>query len=291
MTAHDHRPRGQRMTEDRLLAAVDALTKPHVVARYTGTDHTHEWLPLVRETSREERHAAKRKRQKLARTVETGEWWCMWCDTVASTKPDEAETETIDRRDEDPLLDQLAARIGTTLGDSGTRGARTGGSPIDVDAYDEYAKIDATIRGWYRDLGATPGRGLSLVQLLRSWYVLYRAGHAPVGDDDAKARIIETWRTKILDILDPPDQIPYRGQPCPVCGETRARNEQGGVEQDTVALWAFLRPAYREEGSYGLCKACKTVLARNRDPLALRSRMNGVAATRLTRTIGEAISE
>ena len=46
-----------------------------------------------------------------------------------------------------------------------------------------------------------------------------------------------------------------------------------------VALWAFLRPAYREEGSYGMCKACNRVLATDPDPLALRRIMNGTVQT------------
>lgn len=64
-----------------------------------------------------------------------------------------------------------------------------------------------------------------------------------------------------------------------MCGESRAVKEIEGDAEDTVALWAFLRPAYREEGSYGLCKACDTVLARDPDPLMLRQKMNGTVET------------
>lgn len=271
-----------------LLAAVDALTKPDILTRFTGVDHDHDWLELVRVLTREERDAMKqananlpkKDRQKIPRTVKTGEWWCPWHDTpmVVTERPEPPE-ETINRHDDAPLLDQLEARIGSTLGDRGTSGVRVGGSPIDLAAFSLHRKIDKKIREWMTDLGATPGKGLSLAQLLRSWYTLRLSTFTPVGEDDRLRVRLDGWQTEIRDILDPPEQIPYRGQACPICGETRVVKVVEGDAADTVALWAFLRPAYRDEGSYGVCRACDTVLARDADPIMLRQKMNGTLTT------------
>lgn len=266
-------------TDRTLLDAVDALTKPFVLARYTGTDHDHEWLDLVRPTTREERAEAKKAKRSLGRTLKTGELWCPWCDTVVSERPDYEPRERISRHDDPPLLDQLQDRIRTTLGDAGTPGANTGGSPIDLTAFDKEREIGKEVRGWIEKLGARPGGDLTLNQLLRSWYLLRMGGVNPVGEDDRYRVTLEKWRTAILDILDPPKQIPYRGQACPLCGESQAVKVVEGDADDAVALWAFLRPAYREEGSYGMCKACGQVLARDDDPLALRRKMNGTVQT------------
>lgn len=262
-----------------LLDAVDALTKPVVLARFIGTDHDHEWLDLVRPTTREERAEAKKAKRSLGRTLKTGELWCPWCDTVVTERPEHEPERRISRQDEPPLLDQLEARIGTSLGDAGTRGANTGGSPIDVAAFNRSQQIGKDVRGWIEKIGGRAGNDLTLTQLLRSWYLLRMGGVNPVGEDDRYRRTLDGWQTAILDILDPPKQIPYMGQPCPLCGETRAVKEVEGIVEDTVALWAFLRPEYREEGSYGLCKACDQVLARDSDPLTLRRKMNGTVQT------------
>lgn len=266
-------------TPSTLLDAVDALTTPVVLARFTGTDHDHEWLDLVRPTTREERVEAKKAKRKLGRTLKTGEFWCPWCDSAVTERPDHEPERRISRRDEPPLLEQLQDRIRTTLGDSGTRGANTGGSPIDISAFDKAREIDRDVRYWIEQLGGRPGADLTLTQLVRSWYLLRIGGVTPVGEDDRYRIILEKWATTVRDILDPPEQIPYRGQACPLCGETSAVKTVEGDADDAVALWAFLRPAYREEGSYGMCKACNRVLATDPDPLALRRIMNGTVQT------------
>ena len=258
-----------------LLDAVDALTTPVVIARFTGTDHDHEWLDLVRPTTHDERAAAKRAKRKLGRTFRLGELWCPWCDLVVSERPEFEPERRLSRHDELPLLEQLEARIRTTLGDAGTKGANTGGSPIDIAAFTCAQKIGRDVRGWIEQLGGRTGKDLTLTQLLRSWYMLRIGGVNTSEDDDRYRAVLEKWRTTVMDILDPPEQIPYRGQACPLCGESRAVRDSEGVTEDMVALWVFLRPAYREEGSYGLCKACGTVLARDPDPLTLRRKMNG----------------
>jgi hypothetical protein len=212
---------------------------------------------------------------------------------VVAEKPVGADPQRIDRHDDPPLLDQLEARVRSSLSDGGAPGAGGASVLVDAAAFDLVARITKKLHAWYGELGAKPGNGLTLLHLLRSWHVLYRAGVQPVGDDARRASTLEGWTTEIRDILDPPDQIPYRGQPCPICGETRAIRDLDGEVADTVALWAVLRPDYRPEGSYGLCRACNTVLARSGDPLQLRAQMNGAIApgTRLTQRVDEATGE
>jgi hypothetical protein len=268
-----------------LLAAVDALTEKDRVPMLRGNSHDHDWLELVRVLTRQERDEIKaanaklpkKDRQKVPRTVKTGEWWCPFCEAVVAERPEEP-AETINRRDDAPLLDQLEERVRGSLGDGGVKGANTGGSPIDIAAFGLRNRIDRDVRKWLKDLGASPGKNLTLAELLRTWHTFRLAGVYPVGEDDVFRVKLEGWETEIRDILDPPTQIPYMGQACPLCGETRAiKTIDAGndVDEDTVALWAFLRPKYRTEGSYGLCRACGTVLARADDPITLRRKMNG----------------
>lgn len=287
-----------------LAVAVLALTRPDVLLRKRGEEHQHQWVQLTRPLTTEERAARKKAKKpftildeddtgRMVRkpvTISLPEHVCKWCDatTLAPDTPD--PIETVDRHDDEPLLDQLEAAVRPFLGDGGA-GSKGGMSVlVNVEAFNRYDEIDGRIRAWLMTLGGTPGKGLSLAQLLTSWHTLYISGVQPVGEEDRYRDVVVRWQTEIRDILDPPTQIPYRGQPCPVCGETRAVVPGDLGPEETVALWAFLRPKYRDEGSYGLCKACKTVLAREDDPLDLRARMNGAVApaTRLTQTIAEA---
>ncbi len=276
-------------TDRTLLDAVDALTKPFVLARYVGTGHDHHWTPVTRPLTSAEITERKAKKRPIPRKVETGEFWCEWCGETVTERPTKVSADRIDRHDDPPLLDQLTAAVQSNIGGAGSSGklayTRT---PFDVGAFNLYTSIDERLRGWLLDIGGAAGKELTLTQMLRSWYVLRIGGTHT--DDHRYTIILDRWRTNILDIIDPPEQIPYMGQPCPLCGETRARNEVAGDVEDTVALWAFLRPEYRDEGSYGMCKACRQVLARDSDPIRLRARMNGTikSATRMTRTIGEA---
>lgn len=283
------------MTENNdngLLLAVEALTKPDILTRYTGDAHDHFWSELVRPVTPEERAAAKAEKRKLPRTVGTGVWWCMFCDETRDQKPSGDMTQRIDRHDDPPLLDQLEARVRTSLSDGGAAGSGGASVLVDTSAFALVSRITEKLHTWYTELGASAGNKIPLVQLVRSWYALYLGGHQPVGDDLRRQVILERWVTEIRDLLDPPDQIPYRGQPCPICGETRAIRDLDGEVTDTVALWAVLRPRYREEGSYGLCRACNTVIATSSDPLQLRARMNGAfnPAERLTHTVAEAVT-
>lgn len=277
--------------QERLLNAVDALTKPFVLATFTGTEHDHQWQEVTRPLTAAE--IAERKAKKLPprQKVATGEWWCEWCDTTVDERPAKVKADRINRHDDPPLLDQLEAAVQSNIGGTGTGQLMHTRTPFDVGAFNLYAAIDDRIRAWLLDLGGHAGKGLTLTQMLTSWSVLRMAGSTSEADLHRYANKLEGWKTGILDIIDPPEQIPYRGQPCPLCGETRARIEVAGEVEDTVALWAFLRPEYREEGSYGLCRACKTVLAEDSDPIRLRARMNGAIApaTRLTRTIGDEV--
>lgn len=279
------------MTDNPLLDAIDALTKPDTLLRHRGTEHDHFWAELVRDTTPDERAAAKATKRKLPRKVGTGQWWCMFCDETRDEKPDDAPpARTIDRQDDPCLLDQLEKRARTTLSDGGAAGKPGSSMLVDPTALDLANRIRRRISEWAEDLGAHGVPQLSLARMLRWWYVAYTSSPYPVGDDDRKAHTVAGWVTAIRDLLDPPDQIPYRGQPCPLCGETRAIRELEGEVTDTVALWAVLRPDYRAEGSYGMCRACDQIIVRSPDPLQLRAQMNGAIApaTHLTRTVAEA---
>lgn len=278
------------MTDTDLTSAVQDLTTPDTLTRYVGTDHDHSWMELVRPITAAEKAAAKATKVKPPKVVKTGEWWCPFCELTTAVRPQEDEIKHIDRRDDPSLLDQLEARVRSTLSDGGASGRGGASVLVDVAAYDLSRRIEARMREWLGEVRATPGNGLSLRQLVTSWHQLYIGGVHPVGDDDRRSKNLEEWATEIRDILDPPDQIPYRGQPCPLCGETRALRDIAGEVDNTVALWAVLRPAYRNEGSYGICRACDKILAHDPDPITLRQRMNGTitAATRLTQTVGDA---
>lgn len=278
--------------EPTLLDAVEALTRPVVTVRSTGADHDHEWRPVTRPLSREENAERKAAKMPARSKLETGSWWCPWCDTEVTEKPDGATGRTINRREDASLLEQLHTAITSSIGGNGSGQLAHTRTPFDVGALNLHGAIDERVRAWLLMLDAKPGKDLTPSALLTGWHVLYRAGIHTETEDGRYAHILRGWRTAILDILDAPEQIPYIGQACPLCGETRARILIAGEVEDTVALWAFLRPAYREEGSYGLCRACRTVLATDTDPIRLRARMNGAIkpATHLTHSIAEAVS-
>lgn len=279
-------------TRGSLLAAVDALTKPFILARHAGTDHDHQWTPVTRPPTVDELAVWKARRKPARRKVETGEFWCQWCNVTVAERPPVELVNRIDRREDPPLLDQLHTAVTSDIGGNGTGQAAHTRTPFDVGALTLYGAIDERVRSWIMALGGRVGKDVTLAAMLRSWYVLRLAGQHPEAEEHRYVEIITRWRTSILDILDPPEQIPYRGQPCPVCGETRARIVVAGDVEDTVALWAFLRPEYREEGSYGLCRACRTVLATDTDPIRLRARMNGAIApaTHLSRTVADGVA-
>lgn len=269
--------------------AVDALTRPVVTLRSTGTDHDHEWRPLMRPLTVDEIAERKRLKRPIPRKVETGHWHCEWCDTTVEERPEKIASNRISRRDDPNLLEQLHAAVTSSIGGNGSGQLAHTRTPFDVGALNLYGAIDERIRAWFLMLDGKPGKDLTLTQLLRSWHRLRNATTFTDDDNDRYASILTGWKTAILDILDPPEQIPYMGQACPICNNTRARVEIAGEVEDTVALWAFLRPEYRDEGSYGLCRACRTVLATDTDPIRLRARMNGAIkpATRLTQSIGD----
>lgn len=290
------RPEGHQVNDiNELLEAVDALTRPVTAVTFVGTAHAHEWHQVKRSLTPDELAALKKSKGKLVkedRETPTGQHWCRWCDAVVDQVPAPDDGQAVNRRDDAPLLEQLTERVRSTLSDGGGSSTAGAGVLIDVAAFDMFDAIDGRLRSWITiELGGKVGKGLTLLELLRSWYVLYASSFNGIGDDQRRQRVLEGWATSIRDILDPPDQVPYMGQPCPICGETRALRGLAGEVEDTVALWAILRPSYRSEGSYGICRACDQILARDTDPMTLRAKMNGAItpATHLTQSIADAV--
>lgn len=212
-------------------------------------------------------------------------------DVIVNWIGDEPNRKMV-RREDPPLLDQLSTAVTPNIG--GTGGGQLPNTRINIaaNAFDKRAHIDERLRAMLDDLGARPGKNVTAREMLRTWYILYTAGHQPIGEDRHFQEFINRWATEIRDIIDAPTQIPYR-EPCPLCKETRAQWWADGMLQEGAALWAILRPEYRDEGSYGMCRACDQVVARADTPLELRYRINVKieAATPLTQTIAEATAE
>ena len=253
------------MTDNDLLAAVDALTKPVLLVRWQETDHDHEWIRVTRPMTADERAHAKKHHQP-ATPAPTELWRCSWCDMTTETPTHNSVGTTIRRRTELPLLEQLQNMIAASSETGGPGKPGRERVPIDASAFDLYEMIDGRIRSWLDDLGARPGKSVTTGQALRSWFVLWAAGQH---DEKLEARhrtILDGWAGQIRDKLQPPRRIEITA-PCPVCGKewinVGLKLADGKDDPEDVEMVRVLNAVEREtlEDSYALCSACQTVWA------------------------------
>ena len=203
---------------DDLLSAVNDLTLPVQKSRWREVDHDHEWLPvtevrpagLLREMRKQAKNAGEPAPSK---TVETGEWQCLWCKQTTllptHTVPDLVKV----RSQDEPLLDQLEAEIGNTLAAGGSSQTPSERLPVAIDVLQAALDIRAEVNRWIADSGATVRGDMTLLQLVRSWYVL----HLGTLDDDARfVRKLRGWERRINMIFDPPRTSEVQAI-CPSC--------------------------------------------------------------------------
>lgn len=228
-----------------LLAAVDRLTKPEKTAHWVSS-HVHSW----------ERCECQEEGCDL--------WLCKWCDET-STSPasvDDPE-EGLMRRVDAPLLDRLRMAVVSSVGGTGGGKQARERTPMDVGAFTLYEDIDGRVRSWLDSMGERHP-GLSAVEALRRWYVLWIAQPRT---DDTKASYASTldgWAGQIRDKLDSPKRIEITA-PCPSCGEEWVniglKLENGEDDPDDVERVRALAAVEREtiDESYAMCAACKSV--------------------------------
>lgn len=202
------------MTENLLLDAVDALTKPIRRMRIMDTDHDHDWLAVTITRTHKELKALKAAGEdNPEKTIRTGEWWCPWCNAVERT-PDRREpgTTTI-RREDDPLLDQLETAVANSTESAGGKPAAER-SPVAIGALQLTVDIRAELVTWMGEIGGRPGAALTLAELLRSWYTLQLAS---IASHDAKIGTLRYWAGKIRTMLEPAGAKSEVLEICPRC--------------------------------------------------------------------------
>lgn len=226
-----------------LREAAHRLTHPQTRLMWQGDGHDHEWQAVTDRQSRER----------------TGEYKCLWCDAV-TTAPDHAPAGTkVVKQVDEPLLDQLAAAVASDVGRSQTSGSARSMVPINIAALQLVGGIDERVRAWLEEIGAHPGRKVSLRELVASWLVLYSAGQREDAEVDNYRRVIHGWETAIRDTLQPGKRLELTF-PCTVCGQEFINV---GLTDDPNDI-EMVRALNVVEGdtldeSYAMCKACKTV--------------------------------
>lgn len=205
-----------------LLTAVDALTEPTRRARIIEADHEHDWFAVSEVTSKAEiRRIVKANKRRAEDGMEpvpvpepvvfTGQWWCPWCDQVVVTIDRSMPATVTMRWEDDPLLDQLEEVVGNSLEASGGSKPPAERAPVDIGALQLSIDIRTEITKWLRALGAKPGAGLTLRELLRSWHALQLASSS-----ESRISTLRYWANRIRGILQPQDHPEILGI-CPAC--------------------------------------------------------------------------
>lgn len=160
--------------------------------------------------------------------------------------------ETIVRREQKPLLDQLRDRVGNSVGYG-----RGGGSlpnervPIDATAFTLLEDIDGRVRSWVLDMTGSPAG--PLVPLLRHWYVLFTQKQREESEILDYQRILDGWWSQVRDVIDPPVKQEITS-PCPNCGQAWVDRGTGEERSMRRALWALWRDP--KEDSEAHCEGC-----------------------------------
>jgi hypothetical protein len=170
----------------------------------------------------------------------------------------------IARRTDPPLLDMLENAIGGNIG--GDRAGKPARERIPIDLTVELLieELDGRFRAWIIDLGHKPKGHISLTHLLRSWYLLWISGHPNTTTEDPYRLALESYRTRILDAINPPKRIELTA-PCPICGnewvDIGPRQLDGTIHpldaEIVHALTVIERDTLNE--SYAICQACNRV--------------------------------
>jgi hypothetical protein len=193
--------------------------------RIIEADHDHDWLAVVITRTHKELRALKEAGEvNLEKTVRTGEWWCPWCDEVVVT-PDRAEptTATI-RREDPPLLDQLEAAVVNSTESTGGGRPPAERSPAALGALQLSIDVRNVLVVWMAELGARAGVGLSLAELLRSWYTLQLA--SPVSHE-TKVGTLRGWAGRIRSMLEPVGGKAEILEICPRCEFAYVLTDEG----------------------------------------------------------------
>lgn len=258
---------------ERLLDALDQLTKPVRQVRWkeTGHDHEwrrlHEWIPAACTcppgVDRPERCPSRSDGEHREGALLDG-WSCRWCGALSDSPIQEPGELAVFRNEDAPLLDQLREAIGNNIGGAGGGKSPRERTPIDVAAFSLHEAIDGRVRAWMMEMGATPGKDLTATQMLPSWYVLWSAGNPADIDLLRHAAVLEAWERGILDVLAPPKRIEITSA-CPVCGNewinVGLKLPNGEDDPDDVERVRVLVAVEREsiDKSFAMCRACEKV--------------------------------
>jgi hypothetical protein len=172
-------------------------------------------------------------------------------------------TKVVKQVDE-PLLDQLVESVRSNLGKSQTAGSSRSMIPLDVAALQLVEDIDGRVRSWLSDLGATPGRAVTLRGLVSSWLVLFQGRpHEDAYVEDHR-RILEGWVAAIVEKLQPRRRLEITS-PCPACGvefvNVGLRLPNGEDDPNDLERVRVLVAVEGEslEESFALCRSCDRV--------------------------------
>lgn len=156
-----------------------------------------------------------------------------------------------------PLLEQLQASISSSVGErsAGGRAARER-TPLDVGAFTLHEDIDGRIRSWLTDVGIRPSSKSAPAEILRRWFVMWKAVKKEDAAVHAHTTILERWATSIRDLLSPPDKVELTAR-CPKCTAMWATVGRGEETESVRALWAVWKE--NQDESYATCRACNTM--------------------------------
>lgn len=166
----------------------------------------------------------------------------------------------------EPLLEQLRAAIGSSMG-AGGGGGRGNGGLLDYGAFTLWEHIDGIVRGWLQSFGADHRGDLLDVMQALPHTVQAQLANGTI-DDDLRERLdamYAQWVVQIEDHFDPPRQKELTA-PCPECGE------RWHVDGDTQRA-AVVIPVKQGRAIIAECRCCDTLWATETELVALADGM------------------